>query len=430
MDNEGSEETSAPGSASDRGDRIKVLHLITHLGFGGGTDNTLATVEGLRRDQYEVHLGSGDEHEDKIDAGRDVADELFLFPRLQRAPRPIGDLLLLRQLTRFLGEQRYDVVHTHNAKAGVIGRLAARRAGVPVILHTMHLLSWQDSGGRPTGLRQRASNRVMSRVYLSLERFAAQRTDMVVTVCDQNRNEVVQAKIAPPERVVTVYSGIDYSRLDVASDRLAACRAFGVDPDRPIVAMIGRLSPQKAPLDFVAAARLVLARRTDVQFLMIGDGPLAGEVAAAIADEPRITAVGQRDDVPEILAVLDVFVLSSLWEGLGRALTEAMVLGIPVAVTAVNGMPELVTHGETGMLSPPSDPAALADNIVWLLDHPDEARRFGEQGRERVLPQFSAGQMVTRIDALYEMLLTARRARNAAAPTPAFPVNDHTVVPS
>ena len=344
-------------------------------------------------------------------------------------PDSSDDVLLLRQLTRFLREQRYDVVHTHNAKAGVIGRLAARRAGVPVILHTMHLLSWQDSGGRPTNLRQRLADRITSRLYLSLERFVGKRTDMVVTVCDQNRNEVVQAKIAPPERVVTVYSGIDYSRFDVAADRTATCRAIGLDPDRPIVAMIGRLSPQKAPLDFVAAARLVLAQRPDVQFLMIGDGPLAGEVADAIADEPRITALGQRDDVPEILSVLDVFVLSSLWEGLGRALTEAMVLGVPVAVTAVNGMPELVTHRETGMLSPPSDPAALADNIVWLLDHPDEARRFGRQGRERVLPQFSAGQMVERLDALYETLLTARRAE-VAAPTPASPVNDHMVVPS
>ncbi len=418
---------SAPVGGRDG--RVKVLHLITHLGFGGGTDNTLATVEGLPRDRYEVHLGSGDEHEDKIAFGRSVADATFLFGRLRRAPRLSDDVLLLRQLTRFLREQRYDVVHTHNAKAGVIGRLAARRAGVPVILHTMHLLSWQDSGGRPTNLRQRLADRITSRLYLSLERIVGKRTDMVVTVCDQNRNEVVQAKIAPPERVVTVYSGIDYSRLEVAADRTATCRAIGLNPERPIVAMIGRLSPQKAPLDFVAAARLVLTQRADVQFVLIGDGPLAGDVADAIANEPRITALGQRDDVPAILSVLDVFVLSSLWEGLGRALTEAMVLGVPVAVTAVNGMPELVTHRETGMLSPPSDPAALADNIVWLLDHPDEARRFGRQGRDRVLPQFSAGQMVERLDALYEKLLTARRAE-VDAPKPASPVNEHMVVPS
>lgn len=393
-----------------QGDRIKVLHLITHLGFGGGTDNTLATVEGLSRDRFEVHLGSGDEHDDKIGAGRAVSDALFLFPRLRRAPRPLADVLLVRELTRFCREQGYDVVHTHNAKAGFVGRLAARRAGVPVIVHTMHLLSWQDSGGRPTGRLEQVSGRIRSRVYLALERFAARRSDMVVTVCEQNRTEVVDAGIAPPDKVTTVYSGIDYARFDVAADRASTCAKLGLDPARPIVAMIGRLSPQKAPLDFVAAARLVLAQRPDVQILVIGDGPLAASVTSAACDEPRIHLLGHRDDVPEILGVLDVFVLSSLWEGLGRALTEAMVLGIPVAVTAVNGMPELVTHLETGMLSPPSEPSEQAHNIVWLLDHPDEARSLASRGRERVLPQFSAGQMVERLDALYMTLVPARRS--------------------
>ena len=407
----------ATGSGHDG--RVKVLHLITHLGFGGGTDNTLATVAGLPRVRYEVDLAAGDEHEDMIDAGHVAADTLFLFPRLQRAPRPLDDARVLWQLTRFLREQRFDVVHTHNAKAGVVGRWAARLAGVPVVLHTMHLLSWQDTRGRPQdGPTRRAASRVMSRIYLVLERSAARRCDMVVTVCDQNRDEVLRAGIAPPEKVTTVYSGIDYTRFDVEQDRTVKCAALGLDPDRPIVAMIGRLSPQKAPLDFVASARLVLERRPDAQILLIGDGPLADEVHAAVADEPRIRALGHRDDVPEILPVLDVFVLSSLWEGLGRALTEAMVVGVPVAVTAVNGMPELVTHRETGMLAPPSDPPAQAENIVWLLDHPDEARSLGLRGRDRVLPNFSAGQMVERLDDLYRALL-ARRNLVASQDAPA-----------
>ena len=343
----------------------------------GATDNTLTTVSGLPRARYEVHLGSGDEHEDRIEDGRLAADALFLFARLRRAPRPLGDVLLLRELIQFCRAQRYDVVHTHNAKAGVIGRLAARRAGVPVVVHTMHLLSWQDSSSRPPGAR-RVLDCLSSRFYRRLEQFAAQRSDVLVTVCDQNRDEVIRAKIAPPDKVMTVYSGIDYSQFDGRGDREAKCATLGLDPDRPIVGMIGRLSPQKAPLDFVASAQFVLARRPDAQFLLVGDGPLSETVHAAIADEPRIQALGHRHDVPEILPLLDVFVLSSLWEGLGRALTEAMVLGLPVAVTAVNGMPELVTHGETGLLAPPSDPAAQGENILWLLDHPKEARRLGD----------------------------------------------------
>lgn len=386
--------------------RLRVLHVITHLGFGGGTDNTIASVDGLDRGRYIVDLAAGAEHEDRVAAGRDAADTLYLFPRLVRAPRPLTDVRFLREFTRFLREHPYDIVHTHNAKAGYLGRLAAKRAGVPTVLHTFHLLSWQDAGGRPTSWRGRITNRVVSRVYLTLERHAARRTDMVVTVCDQNRDEVVAAGIAPAARITTVYSGIDYSRFEVEVDRDRVCERLGIDPGLPIVAMIGRLSPQKAPLDFVAAARLVLARRPDAQILMIGDGPLADEVRAATAGEARIRVLGHRDDVPEILPLLDVFVLSSLWEGLGRALTEAMVLGVPVAVTAVNGMPELVAHRETGMLSPASDPAAQADNIVWLLDHPDEARRMAAVGRERVVPRFSADQMVQRLDDLYRRLAT------------------------
>ncbi len=402
-----SSDATRAGDADDS--RVRVFHLITHLGFGGGTDNTLATVEGLSRDRYRVDLGSGTEHDDKIEVGRDAADSLYLFPRLRRAPRPLDDLLLLRELTRFFREHPYDVVHTHNAKAGYLGRLAARRAGVPLIVHTLHLLSWQDSGGRPASRRQQLTGRLVSRTYLALERHAARRSDMIVTVCEQNRDEVLAAKIASPDKVTTVYSGIDYERFDVVPDRGGTCAALGLDPERPIVAMIGRLSPQKAPLDFVAAARRALISRPDAQFLMVGDGPLADEVRHAVIDEPRIRVLGHRDDVPAILAVVDVFVLSSLWEGLGRALTEAMVLGIPVAVTAVNGMPELVEHGRTGMLSPAADPAAQAENIVWLLDHPDDARCIAARGRERVRPQFSAGQMVDRLDALYTRLLPSRR---------------------
>jgi glycosyltransferase involved in cell wall biosynthesis len=396
-------------TVAEHDERRRVLHLITHLGFGGGTDNTIATVEGLPRDRYVVDIGAGTEPADKIDVAREAADTLYLFGRLRRAPRPISDLLLLRELVAFFREHRYDVVHTHNAKAGYLGRLAAHRAGVPVIVHTMHLLSWQDSAGRPTHRRERLTSAARSRLYLALERQAARRGDMVVTVCEQNRAAVLAATIAPEEQVTTVYSGIDFGRFDVPADRDALCAELGVDPDRPLVAMIGRLSPQKAPLDFVAAARLVLERRGDAQFLVIGDGPLAGEVRAAVADEPRILILGHRDDIPTILPVLDVFVLSSLWEGLGRALTEAMVLGIPVAVTAVNGMPELVTHRETGMLSPASDPAAQAANIVWLLDNPDQAHAMAAAGRARVLPRFSAHQMVERLDALYTQLLTVAR---------------------
>jgi glycosyltransferase involved in cell wall biosynthesis len=388
--------------------KIKVLQLITHLGFGGASDNTLLTVEQLSRAHYEVHLAAGQDYLDWVEQGREHADAFFLFPDLHRDPRPLADVRVLNQLTTFIKEHNYDIVHTHNATAGILGRIAARRARVPIIIHSMHLLSWQDAIPMGASPWQKATAAAKRQLYLQLERYAASLSDMVITVCESNRQEAIAAHLAPAEKIATIYSGIDLSRFQVKVDRVAKCRALGLDPNRPIVGTIGRLSAQKAPLDFVQAAKRALQERPDLQFLMIGDGPLAAVVAQAIGDEQRIQVLGYRDDVPELYAILDVFALASLWEGLGRALTEAMIMGLPIAATAVNGIPELVHHQQTGLLSAPHHPAQLAENIMWLLNHPEEARRMGQCGQAQVVPNFDAKQMVDHIEALYERLLAEK----------------------
>ena len=392
--------------------KIKVLQLITHLGFGGASDNTLLTVEQLSRANYEVHLAAGQDHMDWAEQGRECADTFFLLPDLRRDPHPAADLRMLKQLTRLIKEHNYDIVHTHNAKAGIIGRMAARRAQVPIIIHSMHLLSWQDASSLQDSPWQKAAAAAKRQLYLQLERYAASLSDALIMVCESNRQEAIAAHLAPPEKISTIYSGIDQSRLKVNVERAKKCRALGLDPSRPIVGMIGRLSAQKAPLDFVQAAKDVLQRQPAVQFIMVGDGPLASEVIQAVGDEPRIKVLGYRDDVPELYTILDVFALASLWEGLGRALTEAMITGVPIAATAVNGIPELVIHNETGLLSPPRQPARLAENIAWLLAHPQEARRMSYRAQARVVPNFEARQMVEKIEALYQRLL-AEKGRDA-----------------
>lgn len=245
-------------------------------------------------------------------------------------------------------------------------------------------------------------------LYKTVERYAASLSDGLITVCELNRHEALHMKLARPDKFVTIYSGIDLNRFKVSVDRRTMQRSLGLAPDQPVVGMIGRLSEQKAPLDFVAAAKRVLQQKPQVQFIMVGDGPLANEVHRAIGDESRIRVLGYREDIPELLSALDLFALSSLWEGLGRALTEAMIMQVPVAATAVDGVPELVTHMETGLLSPPSDPAALAANIVWALDHPAEVEAMRRRAYERVVPAFSAERMVTQIEALYDRLLAEK----------------------
>lgn len=238
-----------------------------------------------------------------------------------------------------------------------------------------------------------------------IERYAASLSDALITVSELNKQEAINENLAPPEKFTTIYSGIDLSRFEVKVERNEKILSLGLLPSQPIIGTIGRLTTQKAPLDFVTAAKIVIQQKPDVQFIMVGDGPLASEVRQAIGDEQRIKLLGFRDDVPEILSILDLFVLSSLWEGLGRALTEAMIVGVPAAATAVDGVPELVTHQQTGLLSPPGDPARLAENIVWLLNHPEDARKMGQRAKNRVVPTFSAERMVAKIEALYERLL-------------------------
>jgi glycosyltransferase involved in cell wall biosynthesis len=375
-------------------EKIAVLHLITHLGIGGAQDNTLLTVKGHSRERYQVHLMAGQYYTDWEARGQAYADAYFRVPSLDRAVHPRSDRQALNDITDHMKKHKYTIVHTHSSKAGILGRLAARRAGVPIIVHTIHGFPWHDY-----------MFPAMRWFYVLLEQYTASFTDALITVSELNRDEAISKHLAPADKITTIYSGIDLSKFQVDVGRSEKCKKVGLKPDQPIVGTVGRLSTQKAPLDFISAAKQVLQRKSDVQFILVGDGPLETQVQHAIRGEKRIKLLGFRDDVPELLSIMDVFALSSLWEGLGRALTEAMTMGRPVAATHVNGVPELVVHGETGLLSRPKEPQGLAENILWLLDHPHEAKKMGQAGKTRVVAEFSAARMVRRIEALYERLL-------------------------
>lgn len=392
-------------------ERIKVLHIITHLGVGGGLDNTLLTVKGLSRDRFEVHLAAGEleegeQYTDWTDRAREYSDALFHFPDLRRPIDFRRDLSALQRMTKFIKDQNYQIVHTHYAKAGLLGRIAAKRAGVPIIVHTYHTFSWKVAHTFHSSVLQNYISSTKERMYVAMERYAASFCDALITVCELNRQEAITRNLAPSEKFMKIYSGIDLKRFQPPSeDKDKLCQELGLDPQFPIVGTVGRLSTQKSPADFVEAAKIVLSRHPDAQFLIVGDGPLESETQKAIGSESRIRMVGFQENIPKILSVLDIFALSSLWEGLGRALTEAMIMSRPVAVTSVGGVPELVVHKETGLLSTPRNPAELANNIIWLLDHPEEAKRLGERARQKVFSDFSAEKMVEQIENLYKSSL-------------------------
>jgi glycosyltransferase involved in cell wall biosynthesis len=290
-------------------------------------------------------------------------------------------------------------VHTHCAKAGLIGRLAARLAGAPVVVHTFHILAAHD--GLPVMRR---------RTYLLLERLVCSYAHRYVAVAPRLAREAVEQRIAPPGSVVVVPSAVDLSSIPVEDDPMVRAE-LGIDDRARVVGTVGRIVAQKAPLDFVRMCALVQRARPGVVFVLVGDATLESE---GLEQETRreadrlgvpILFTGFRPDAPRVAATFDVYAVTSRYEGLGRALTEAMASGRPVVATAVNGVPDLVEPGVTGLLAAPGDVAALAAAAVWLLDHPEEAALMGEQARGRVRSHFATDTMCRALDEVYSELL-------------------------
>lgn len=381
------------------GGRVRVLHVITHLDRGGATDNTLLTVAGLDRSRYQVDLAAGPG--DLEAKARAAADRLFLLPGLARALGRPADLRAAVVLWRLA--TGYDIVHTHTAKAGVLGRFAARARKVPAVVHTIH--AFPVSPGMSWPVR---------RALLAVERRAARCADRIIAVCDANAREAQALGIATPEQLAVVVSGVPTAAL-VTGDRARGRAVLGLPDGVPVVGTVTRFMEQKAPLDFVAAARRIVAADPAAHVLVVGDGPLRTEVERAAAGEPRIHLLGFRDDVPDLLAASDVLAFSSRWEGLGRALTEAVLAAKPVVATAVNGVPDLVVDGATGHLVPPGRPDLLAERTLAVLGLPDRGASLGAAGAARIAGRFDVSSMVAGIDALYREALAgpSRRAETA-----------------
>lgn len=379
-----------------------VAHVVTKLELGGAQQNTLYTVAHLDRRRFRPVLITGEPAllDDEARALRDVD-----FHRVPSLVRPIdlrADLRALRDLTRLIGRLRPAIVHTHSSKAGILGRWAARLAGTPVIVHSIH--GFGLTPDQPAALR---------RLLVALERRTGRFTTRFLAVSEANRRQGVALGFFPPERCTVIRSGIDRSLFrSCRADRRGKRRELGLDPDRPVIGMVAPFKPQKRPLDFLTVADSVRRRRPDAQFLMVGDGALRPAIEAEVHRldlSGALRLAGWRRDVPEVMRCLDALALTSAWEGLPRVYLEALASGVPVVGTAVDGAAEVVRDGENGFLVASGDVAALAERLVWLLDHPEEAGRMGARGTA-LPPEFDAREMVRRQEREYERLLDEARA--------------------
>ncbi len=319
--------------------------------------------------------------------------ETVVEPALCAPIAPWHDLKALRNLSTLFARRGFDVVHTHCAKAGAVGRLAAHRTGVPRIVHTFH--------GFPFHPFQSV---VRHRGYVAVERGLGSITDVALGVGTGVTVEAVRRALVSPERIRTIGVAVDPEAPEATdSARRRARRALDVPEGATVVGAVGRVTYQKAPEDFVRALRALA--RPNVVGVWVGGGELAGEVrrlAARVLPRGSLLITGDRADVTELLPAFDVFALPSRYEGLPLAVVEAMVSGVPVVATAVNAVSDAVLPGETGLLVPPGRPELLAGAVAHLLDHPHEAARMAAAARARVRPHHTAATLAEALTAAYQ----------------------------
>lgn len=373
--------------------RLKIAHIITRLDLGGAQQNTLYCCGRHNRKKYDVILICG--------AGGSLDDEARWIPNcrkyflseLKHPLSPFWDWKALQRITEILLLEKVDLVHTHSSKAGLLGRLAAKRAGVRHILHTIH--GWAFYPGQFFPIRW---------FYQALERWAARFTKVLIAVSDENRRAGLAAGIGRKRKYEVIHSGVDpalYELDAAAADR--AKRKFKTG-SRPTVLVLSNFKKQKSPLDVVEVAKRLAPRLPNALFIWAGDGPLFSKVEKRLDDlglRKNFELLGWSDEVGELLAASNVLLLTSIYEGLPRVVLQAMAAGKPVVATAVSGTPEAVKNGVSGFLHPAHAVEGMAESLYQILSRPEWANRLGLAGKKRLRGTFQTAKMLRAIEKVY-----------------------------
>jgi glycosyltransferase involved in cell wall biosynthesis len=378
---------------------MRIVHIITRLIIGGAQENTLLSCEGQHDAGHEVTLITGPAlgpEGSLMERARSYGYRVETVDEMRRSVLPVKDFRTYHRLVKRLRELRPDVVHTHSSKAGIIGRWAADRAKVPVIVHTIHGLAFTAS-----------TSRVVNSVYRRLERTTAPLTTKVVCVADAMRDQSLAAGIGTPGQYVTVYSGMETGRfVDPPVSRAETRRRLGLADHHVAVGTIARLFHLKGHDDLLEVAPGLCREFPQLRFLWVGDGLLREffehRIARlGLADRFILTGLVPPQEVPELTAAMDVLVHPSRREGLARALPQGSLAGSPVVTYDVDGNREALVDGQTGFLLPPFDRAKLAQSLRVLLADPDLRRSMGKAGRTFALARFDAKVMVDALEHVY-----------------------------
>jgi len=392
---------------------FKVTHIITRLDMGGSAQNTLLTALHHDSQHYKVWLIKGSTLEsamtkaetklvaDQLETAKEKNIEIIDIPSLVRRISPINELRALVALYRHIRKIEPHIVHTHTSKAGLLGRLAAWLARVPIVIHTPHGHVFYGHFGRS-----------LARIFLQMEKLLGKITHHQIALTPEECNDYLKLRVSHPSNTSVIHSGVDVRRfIEGAKHRTRKRKELGIPPDSLLIGYVGWLIPIKGVTYLVNAMARVAEKYPKSLLILVGKGDDKGEEEIKLKEQveragltDKVIFLGWRPDVAEIMGCLDIFVLPSLNEGMGRVLVEAMAAGLPIVASRVGGIPDLVKDGKNGLLVPPADASDLEKAISVLLEDKAQRKRMGGAGK-KMCRLYSAEAMVEQIDNLYTKLL-------------------------
>jgi glycosyltransferase involved in cell wall biosynthesis len=388
---------------------MRVTHIITRLVIGGAQENTVATVLGLRQKPgVAVRLISGPTTGPEGSLESEFANApgmLTVVPELVRPVHPLKDFRALRRLEKILREQKPHIVHTHSGKAGILGRLAAQRAGVPIIIHHIH--------GPSFGAFQ---NSFSNFIFTAAERHAAKSTTHFICSAQAMTRIYLAAGIGRPEMFTRIFSGFQLKPFLEATNDLAFRKRFGIAPDAFVIGKIARLFKLKGHDDLLAAFQTLLPQCPNARLLLVGDGSWRARLGnrareLGIAEKVLFTGLVRPNEVPRHVGIMDCLAHLSSREALSRALPQALVAGKPVVAYDFDGADEICLNDETGFLVRTGDMAMVAKRLLELANDAALREKLGRSGANFVRENFAVEQMVDTIYNLYLKLAAARGLR-------------------
>lgn len=380
--------------------RIKIIYILEAT--GGGTRRHITQILlHLDLDKFEPILFCAVKRDrafiNDIELIRQRRIKVVIFP-MNRAISPVSDLCAILKMTGAIRKEKPDIVHTHSSKAGIIGRIAAERAGVPKVIHTPHVFPFEM-----------AISPLKKRFYLMLERMAAKKTDLLLAVSQSEKAVAMEYGLFKEGNVIVNENGIELESWQKNIDKRNEIREqAGIPEDSFVVGMVARFMPQKGHEILISAAEILLKNNPKIHFALVGDGELKNKIRnLTIANQTNkyFHFFTQTDNIAAYYSMFNCLVLPSFWEACPYTIMEAMAMGIPVIASAVGGVAEIIKDKKSGLLVPPDDGEKLADAIARLCEDRKFAEEMGKNGRKRIMEKFLLSDSIKRLEEIYKVLI-------------------------